>query len=44
MLLRGPAALSAFRVQHLLRTLVAGGVPVQSAVAQYIHLVDLGAP
>ncbi|MBU2848074.1 phosphoribosylformylglycinamidine synthase [Acidithiobacillus ferriphilus] len=44
LLLRGPAALSAFRVQHLLRILVAGGVPVQSAVAQYVHLVDLGAP
>ncbi|MBU2831102.1 phosphoribosylformylglycinamidine synthase, partial [Acidithiobacillus ferriphilus] len=44
LLLRGPAVLSAFRVQHLLRILVAGGVPVQSAVAQYVHLVDLGAP
>ncbi|MHB1279959.1 MAG: phosphoribosylformylglycinamidine synthase [Acidithiobacillus sp.] len=43
LLLRGSAALSAFRVQHLLRTLVAGGVPVQGAVVQYLHLVDLGA-
>ena len=44
LLLRGPAALSAFRVQHLLRILVAEGFPVQSAVAQYVHLMDLGAP
>ncbi|WP_298170213.1 phosphoribosylformylglycinamidine synthase [Acidithiobacillus sp.] len=43
LLLRGSAALSAFRVQHLLRTLVAGGIPVQGAVVQYLHLVDLGA-
>ena len=44
LLLRGSAALSAFRVQHLLRILVAEGFPVQSAVAQYVHLMDLGAP
>ena len=44
LLLRGSAALSAFRLQHLVDTLVAGGFPVQGVIAQYVHLIDLGAP
>lgn len=43
LLLRGSAALSAFRLQHLLTRLQEAHVPVRSLHARFVHLLDLSA-
>jgi phosphoribosylformylglycinamidine synthase len=41
LILRGSPALSPFRVQKLLETLIAVNLPVRSVIAEFVHLVDV---